>query len=70
MTTPHPGKKAQFYILVPQDATEFTPESTPITFSLPAGTKFPDDLSQIMKKTQGKASPQIINQCLDKLLST
>lgn len=52
MTTPHPGKKAQFYILVPQDTTEFTPESTPITFSLPAGTKFPDDLSQIMKKTQ------------------
>jgi len=27
-------------------------------------------VGQIMKKTQGKASPQIINQCLDKLLST
>jgi len=26
-------------------------------------------VGQIMKKTQGKASPQIINQCLDKLLS-
>lgn len=52
MTTPHPGRKAQFYILVPQDTTEFTPESTPITFSLPAGTEFPDDLSQIMKKTR------------------
>lgn len=52
MTTPYPGKKAQFYILVPQDTSEFTPESTPITFSLPVGTKFPDDLTQIMKKTQ------------------
>jgi aspartyl-tRNA(Asn)/glutamyl-tRNA(Gln) amidotransferase subunit B len=26
-------------------------------------------VGQIMKKTQGKASPQIINECLDKLLS-
>lgn len=52
MTTPYPGRKAQFYILVPQDTTEFTAEPTAVTFSLPAGTKFPDDLTQIMRKTQ------------------
>lgn len=51
-TTPSPGQKAQFYLLFPQDKTEFNPELTPITFSLPAGTKFPSDLTQIMKKAQ------------------
>lgn len=52
MTTPEPEKKAQFYFLFNEFFTTFTPDETPMTFSLPAGTKFPNDLTKIMEKTK------------------
>lgn len=52
MTTPHPRSRARFYIMLDTSNTSmFTPGEEPLTFTLSAGTKFPSDLSVIMKKT-------------------
>lgn len=73
--SPETIKNATFYILCPEDLiSEIHPESVPITFSLPAGTKFPDDLTPIMNKTKryfkfkeslvyGRTSPTCGDDC-------
>lgn len=51
MTTYSP-KKVRFYIaLSPSIPGSLTQATEPVTFTLPAGTKFPSDLADIMKKT-------------------
>ena len=52
MTTLHPQNKARFYIILDTSIqTMFTRGDQPITFTLSSGTKFPSDLSVLMKKT-------------------
>lgn len=75
MTTPDTTTNATFYFVYPEGMIEdLPPESSPVTFSLPAGTKFPDDLTPIMNKTNrffsfqnsfvyGKTSPSCGDNC-------
>jgi len=51
MTTLHPTKRARFYIAMGTNDQRFQKGKEPVIFTLPAGTKFPTDLSVIMKKT-------------------
>lgn len=50
-TMPPGGDKPRFFLMFPTDAA-FVPESAYLSFSLPAGKAFPDDLTGLMEKTE------------------
>jgi hypothetical protein len=51
MTTPHPQRKARFYIILTTFNQNFITGKDPITFTLSTGASFPSDLSFLMDKT-------------------
>lgn len=73
--SPETRTNATFYVVCPEELiTEIHPDSVPITFTLPTGIKFPDDLTPIMNKTKryfkfkeslvyGKTSPTCGDDC-------